>query len=97
MTFVSKQADKAIIKVPGAYMFTICPKVEKELKDCLKRGCQKVQVDLEATEVLTSAAVRQLAGFSRLVEEENFGICNAAGWVMGTVKANKLERWLKAV
>lgn len=97
MNFVSKQENTAVIKVPGAYMFTVCPRVEKELKSCLKRGCQKVQVDLEATEVLTSAAVRQLARFCRLVEEENFGICNAAGWVMGTIKANKLERWLKAV
>ncbi|WP_029542074.1 hypothetical protein [Selenomonas sp. AB3002] len=97
MSFVSKQKDKAVIKVPGAYMFTICPKVEAELKDCLKRGCQKVQVDLEKTEVLTSAAIRQLAGFCRLVEEENFGLYNATGWVLGTVKANNLERWMKAV
>ena len=49
MSFVSKQEDKAVIKVPGAYMFTICPKVEAELKECLKRGCRKVQVDLEKT------------------------------------------------
>ena len=34
MCFVSKQEEKAIIKVPGAYMFTICPKVEQELKAC---------------------------------------------------------------
>lgn len=97
MCFVSKQEEKAVIKVPGAYMFTICPKVEQELKACLQKGCQKVLVDLAATEVLTSAAIRQLAAFSRLVEEENFGVCNASGWVLGTVKANKLERWLKAV
>ena len=97
MCFVSKQGEKAVIKVPGAYMFTICPKVEQELKACLKNGCQKVQVDLSATEVLTSAAVRQLTSFCYLVAEENFGMSNAAGWVLGTVKANKLERWLKAV
>ena len=97
MRFVSKQEEKAVINVPGAYMFTICPKVEAELKECLKSGCQKVEVDLEKTEVLTSAAIRQLAGFCRLVEEKNFGLCNAAGWVLGTVKANNLERWLKAV
>jgi len=95
--FVSKQEEKAIIKVPGAYMFAVCPKVEQELKACLKKGCQKVLVDLEATEVLTSAAIRQLTGFCRLVDEENFGMCNAAGWVVGTIKANKLERWMKAV
>ncbi len=95
MSFVSKQKEKAVIKVPGAYMFTVCPKVEEELKDCLKKGCQKVQVDLAVTEVLTSAAIRQLADFCRLVEEENFCVCNASGWVMGTIKANKLEKWLE--
>ena len=42
MCFVSKQEEKAIIKVPGAYMFTVCPKVEQELKACLQKGCQKV-------------------------------------------------------
>ena len=97
MGFVSRQEGKAIIKVPGAYMFTVCPKVERELKACLQKGCQKVLVDLEGTEVLTSAAIRQLTGFCRLVGEENFGMCNAAGWVVGTIKAHKRERWMKAV
>ena len=57
MCFVSKQEEKAVIKVPWAYMFTVCPKVEQELKTCLKKGCKKVQVDLAATEILTSAVV----------------------------------------
>ena len=57
MCFVSKQEEKTVIKVPGAYMFTVCPKVEQELKTCLKKGCKKVQVDLAATEILTSAVV----------------------------------------
>lgn len=57
MCFVSKQEEKAVIKVPGAYMFTVCPKVEQELKTCLKKGCKKVQVDLAATEILTTAGV----------------------------------------
>ena len=94
MSFVTKQKDKAIIKVPGAYGFTICPQIEAELQACLKRGCQKVQVDFAVTDVLTSAAIRQLSGFYKLVEEGNFSICNAAGWVLGTIKANKLEKWL---
>ena len=57
MCFVSKQEEKAVIKVLGAYMFTVYPKVEQELKTCLKKGCKKVQVDLAATEILTTAGV----------------------------------------
>ena len=41
MSFVSKQEEKAVIKVPGAYMFTICPKVEAELKECLKAAARR--------------------------------------------------------
>ena len=57
MCFVSKQEEKAVIKVLGAYMFTVYPKVEQELKTCLKKGCKKVQFDLATTEILTSAVV----------------------------------------
>ena len=95
MSFVTKENEWAVVKVPGAYRFTLCPGIEKEVKAYLMAGCSKVKVDLEKTEILTSAAIRQLKELCQLVEEKNFSLINAAGWVMGTIKANKLEGWLR--
>lgn len=46
MCFVSKQEEKAVIKVPLAYMFTVCPKVEQELKTCLKKAVRRCRLTL---------------------------------------------------
>jgi anti-anti-sigma factor len=93
--YVKMNGSIAVVAVSGPFDVVTSLSVTEDLSSAYNNGCTKVEVNLENTTFIDSAAIGELIKTRRRVGQENFKVKNLKGEVLKVFKGSRLMDWLQ--